>query len=225
MLIFYEVIMADFKDRLRTLRKEAGLTQEELGKRIQLGKQAISQYERGVREPDYEILSYLCDVFNVSTDYLLGKDNYTVRLVDDDQRRMIDSGKVGVRIKVYGRVAAGIPWEMIEDIYEEEDIDPGMVKGGQEYFGLIIHGDSMEPKMSDGDIVIVRKQETAENGDIVIAAINGDDATCKKLKKEENGIWLMGTNPSFSPMFFSSAEVESIPVMILGKVVELRAKF
>lgn len=217
--------MATFKERLRTLRKEHGMTQQELAKRVQLGKQAISQYERGVREPDYEVLSYLCDIFNVSTDYLLGKVDFTTRLVSDEERQMIDNPVKGVKIKIYGRVAAGVPLEMIEDIYDEEEIHPDMLKGGQEYFGLVIHGDSMEPKMSEGDVVIVRKQEDAENGDIVIATVDGDDATCKKLKKENNGIWLMGTNPSFSPMFFSSYEIETIPVKILGKVVELRAKF
>lgn len=217
--------MATFKERLRTLRKEHGMTQEELAKRVQLGKQAISQYERGVREPDYDVLSYLCDIFNVSTDYLLGKVDFTTRLVSDEERQMIDNPRKGVKIRIFGRVAAGIPMEMIEDIYDEEEIPSNMTKGGQEYFGLVIHGDSMEPKMSEGDIVIVRRQDDAETGDIVIATVNGDDATCKRLKKEKNGIWLMGTNPTFSPLFFSRDEMQSIPVRILGKVVELRAKF
>lgn len=217
--------MATFKERLRSLRKESGMTQEELGKRVQMGKQAISQYERGVREPDYDVLSYLCDIFNVSTDYLLGKDDVTVRLVDENERHLIDSPRKGVRIKVYGRIAAGIPWEMIEDTYDDQEIDPDMLKGGQEYFGLVIHGDSMEPRMSEGDIVIVRKQEDAESGQVVIAMVNSNDATCKILKKEESGIWLLGTNTAFTPMFFSSKEVEELPVKILGRVVELRAKF
>lgn len=131
----------------------------------------------------------------------------------------------GVKIRIYGRVAAGVPLEMIDDIYDEEEIHPDMLKGGQEYFGLVIHGDSMEPRMKEGDIVIVRKQEDAETGDTVIVTVNGDDATCKKLKKYRDGIELIGTNPSFNPIFYSDAEIRQKPIKILGKVVELRAKF
>ena len=99
-----------------------------------------------------------------------------------------------------------------------------MAKTG-EFFGLQIDGDSMEPKFSKGDVVIVRKQNDAESGDIVIAMVNGDDATCKRLKKYQDGIALISTNPTYDPMYFSNKEIEEKPVRIIGKVVELRAKF
>lgn len=79
--------------------------------------------------------------------------------------------------------------------------------------------------MQKGDVVIVRKQEDAESGDIVIAMINGDDATCKRLRKYRDGIELISNNPSYEPMFFSNEEIMSKPVKIIGKVVELRGKF
>ena len=94
-----------------------------------------------------------------------------------------------------------------------------------EFFGLQIHGNSMEPKFSEGDVVIVRLQDDAESGDIVIAMINGDDATCKRLRKYRDGIELISTNPSYEPMFFSNEDIEKKPVKIIGRVVELRAKF
>lgn len=99
-----------------------------------------------------------------------------------------------------------------------------MAKTG-EFFGLQIHGDSMEPRMCEGDVVIVRKQEDAESGDIVIAMVNGDDATCKRLRKYRDGIELISNNPSYEPMFFSNQEIQEKPVRIIGKVVELRGKF
>ncbi len=126
-------------------------------------------------------------------------------------------------INVLGRVAAGIPIEAIEDIVDTEEITEEMASRG-EFFGLQIHGHSMEPRMVEGDIVIVRRQPTAETGDIVIAAVNGTDATCKRLKKYRDGIELIPINPSYDPMFFTNEEIESTPVSILGKVVELRAK-
>ena len=134
------------------------------------------------------------------------------------------SSKKGVAINVLGRVAAGIPIEAIEDVIDTEEISEEMAKTG-EFFGLQIHGDSMEPKFSDGDVVIVRKQNDAESDDIVIAMVNGDDATCKKLKKYDDGIALISTNPAYDPMYFSKEEIETKPVRILGRVVELRAKF
>ena len=113
---------------------------------------------------------------------------------------------------------------MIEDVIDTEEIPEELAKTG-EFFGLQIHGDSMEPKISQGDIVIVRKQDDAETDNIVIAAVNGTDATCKRLKKYKDGIALISTNPAYEPMYFSNQEIIEKPVRIIGRVVELRAKF
>lgn len=130
----------------------------------------------------------------------------------------------GATINVYGRVAAGIPLEMIEDIIDTEEITESLARTG-EFFGLQIKGDSMEPKFSEGDTVIVRQQDDAESGDIIIATINGDEATCKRLRKYRDGIELISNNPSYEPMFFSNDDIINKPVKIIGRVVELRAKF
>ena len=141
-----------------------------------------------------------------------------------EERSLNRSGKAGVVINVYGRVAAGIPLEMIEDVIDTEEIPEEMAKTG-DFFGLQIHGDSMEPRMKDGDVVIVRKQDDAESGDTVIATVNGTDTTCKRLKKYADGIALIATNPAYEPMYFSREEIASKPVRIIGRVMELRAKF
>ena len=83
----------------------------------------------------------------------------------------------------------------------------------------------MTPNICDGDIVIVRQQNDAENGDVVIATINGDEATCKRLRKYREGIELISNNPSYDPFEFSNEEILNKPVKIIGKVVELRRKF
>lgn len=134
------------------------------------------------------------------------------------------SKKHGVIINVLGRVAAGIPIEAVEEIIDTEEISAEMARTG-EFFGLRIHGDSMEPRMCEGDVVIVRKQDDAESGEIVIATVNGSDATCKRLRKYRDGIELISNNPAYSPMFYSNEEIEEKPVRIIGKVVELRGKF
>ena len=83
----------------------------------------------------------------------------------------------------------------------------------------------MTPNICDGDIVIVRQQDDAESGDIVIATINGEEATCKRLRKYHQGIELISNNPSYDPFEFSNEEILNKPVKIIGKVVELRRKF
>lgn len=136
----------------------------------------------------------------------------------------LNTKKAGVSIPVLGRVAAGLPIEAIEDIIDTEEISEEMAATGN-FFGLKIHGDSMEPRISSGDVVIVRQQDDAESGDIVIATVNGTDATCKRLRKYRDGIELISNNPAYKPMFFSNEEIVEIPVRILGRVVELRGKF
>ena len=140
-----------------------------------------------------------------------------------DRKLPHDTSNLSSRvIPVLGSVAAGVPIEMIEDIVDEVEI-PGNWDG--EHFGLVIKGDSMEPKISDGDIVIVKQQDDVENGQIGIITINGEDATCKRIYKYAESIVLMSTNPKYEPMEYSIEDAENLPIRILGKVVELRAKF
>lgn len=145
-------------------------------------------------------------------------------LIDDKSNLYGKKTRKGIVINVLGQVAAGIPIEAIEDIVDTEEITEEMAKTGN-FFGLKIRGDSMEPRMCEGDVVIVRQQDDAESGDIVIATVNGNEATCKRLRKYRDGIELVSNNPSYEPMFFSNKEIENKPVKIIGKVVELRGKF
>ena len=198
---------------LRRIMFDKGINQAELSKRMGINQATLSCWMNGTRIPRMHNIDSIAECLRVDREDIVGRDTAK------------PTPTKGVKIRIYGRVAAGVPLEMIDDIYDEEEIHPDMLKGGQEYFGLVIHGDSMEPRMKEGDIVIVRKQEDAETGDTVIVTVNGDDATCKKLKKYRDGIELIGTNPSFNPIFYSDAEIRQKPIKILGKVVELRAKF
>lgn len=172
--------------------------------------------------PSIQSIKQAADGMGMDFNTLFGKIDGNVD-VSDKPHEKTRKNKATI-INVYGRVAAGIPLEMIEDIIDTEEISEELAKTGQ-FFGLQIHGDSMEPKISDGDVVIVRQQDDAETGDTVIATVNGTDATCKRLKKYRDGIELIATNPSYEPMFYSNEEIESKPVRIIGRVVELRAKF
>lgn len=127
-------------------------------------------------------------------------------------------------VPVLGLVRAGIPMDAVEYIIDYEEISEDMARQG-EFFGLQIKGDSMEPRIKDGDVVIVRKQPDIESGETAIVLVNGDEATIKKVQKFNGGINLIPSNPAYDVMTFTNEQIEKLPVRILGKVVELRAKF
>ena len=205
---------------IKERRLAMGYTQEELAKKLGLQKSAIAKYENGrVENIKRSIIGEMAKVLECSPAYLMGWDNNIVPISRGSKEK-----KKGVTINVLGRVAAGIPIEAVENIIDTEEISEEMAATG-EFFGLQIHGDSMEPRICEGDVVIVRQQDDAESGEIVIATVNGTDATCKRLRKYRDGIELISINPSYEPMFFSAEDIASKPVRIIGKVVELRGKF
>ena len=221
--------MATSTERINQIMKEKKLRQIDvlnLAKpfqqkyNIKFSKSHLSQYVNGKSNPDNEKIFLLSKVFGVTEAWLLG---YNVPRYE----RIENTGPQtpqGLKIPVLGTVAAGIPISAVEEILGYEEV-PQSWKNQGEFFGLRIKGDSMKPDINHGDTVIVRKQSTANNGDVVITLVNGDDVTCKKFEKLDNGIILISNNSEYSPMYFSNEEVVTKPVVILGRVVELRRKF
>ena len=201
-----------FSKKLKELRKRHKITQENLANIIGVERSSIGKYESSTTIPSNETLIKIANYFNVSTDYLLGN------------KEEPKNKKIGIKIPVFGEVAAGVPISALNDILDYEEITPELAATG-EYFGLKIKGDSMEPRMTTGDTVIVRSQPEVENGEIAIVMVDGETATCKKIKKTPDGLVLISLNPAYEPMFYTKREVRELPVRIIGKVVELRAKF
>lgn len=186
-------------------------SQTDLAKYIGVSNGTITNYVNGTNMPRMDKIDKICE-------FLLIKRSDLLEDHDNNTRPR------GVKIKVLGRVAAGVPIEAIEDVIDYEEIPEEMAKNG-EYFGLKIQGDSMYPRIIDGDVVIVRRQSYAANRDIVIVLINGDDGTCKQYYRFDDHIELKPFNPMYKPLVFTKEEVDRLPVQILGKVVELRGKF
>lgn len=201
--------------QIKARREQLGLTQEDLAKKMGYkSKTTINKIEMGINEVTTSNAAKFAKALGMTIPEIMGW--------EDDKAKPTPSH--GVKIPVLGRVAAGIPMEAIENIIDTEEIPEVMAKSG-EYFGLQIKGNSMTPRICEGDVVIVRKQSDAETDEVVIAMVNGDDAVCKRLMKYAGGISLMSFNPEYSPLIFSDKDIDSIPVRIIGKVVELRAKF
>lgn len=195
---------------VKKMTAEQNMSMSELARRVGIAKSAISRYFNGTRELPLNRIGDFASALHTTPNFLLGVKE--------------DTNSQGIKIPVLGTVAAGIPISAVEDILDYEEI-PQSWKNQGEFFGLKIKGDSMKPDINDGDTVIVKQQSTANNGDVVIALVNGDDATCKKFEKLDNGIMLISNNSEYSPMYFSNEEVITKPVVLVGRVVELRRKF
>lgn len=207
-----------FQIRLKELRENSGLSQYKFADRFGVAQSTVGSWEAGKREPNFETMQRLADFFGVSVDYLLGREE------QDGSGPPAPSNPGSKWIPVLGKVAAGMPIVAIEDVLGYEEIDAKTAASG-EYFALQIKGQSMEPKISDGDVVIVRQQDDCDSGDIAVVLANGDEATVKRIKKTPGGLMLIPSNPAYEPVFYTTDEIESLPVKIIGKVIELRAKF
>ena len=197
---------------LRILRQRKKMSQSQVAQYPGCERSTYAKYESGSSEPSFEVLQKLSNLFDEPVEFLMG--NVT----------SAPSRATGIKIPVLGDVAAGIPIDAITDIVDYEEIDAATAATG-DFFGLRIKGTSMEPRMREGDVVIVRKQEAAVTGDTVVVMVNGNSATVKKIKYGPDGITLIPTNPAHDVQFYSAADVERLPVRVIGRVVELRAKY
>lgn len=193
---------------IKELRIKKGLTQSQLAKLCDIHQTAVSQWEKGRTDPDKDSLKTLSEVFGVPVDTIMG----------------LSSGGNKVIIPVLGYVKAGIPIEAVEEIIDYEEISPRLATTG-DFFALKIKGNSMEPRICENDVVIVRKQNDVDSGDIAVVLVNSMDATVKKVIKKGTSISLVPFNPNYDVMIYTAEEVSQLPVNIIGKVVELRGKF
>lgn len=196
--------------RLKELRKKNKLTQQQLSNMLGVTQATLSGWENEKFEIDNSSLLQCANIFGVTVDFILGNDTDA-------------SNENGIKIPVLGSIQAGIPIEAVEEILDYEEISKNMASQG-EFFALKIRGKSMLPRMVEGDVIIVRKQSDVDNGDIAVVLVNGNDATVKKIRKTDSGIELIPLNPSFDVQYYSSADIDELPVTIFGKVVELRGK-
>ncbi len=206
---------------LKELRKSKNLSLRKVDELTDITYSHLNMIENGIRRVTPALLKNLATLYNVDYLDLYEKAGY-IDLIEDDKKSKIDSKPKGMRIPVLGSIPAGIPMEMIEDIVDWEDISEEMLKGGKQYFALKIKGDSMFPEYLNGDVIIVLKQDDCESGQDCVVAVNGDDATFKRVFKTDNGITLQPLNNSYMPMFYSNDDVLNKPVKILGVVKQIR---
>ena len=197
--------------KLHDLRKQNNMTLEEVGNAVGVGKSTVRKWETGeIANMRRDKISKLAEALHTTPAYLMGWDE--------------SLSVAAVRIPVLGKVAAGIPITAVENIIDYEEIPSSMAETG-EYVALQIKGSSMEPRMFEGDIVIVKVQPSVDSGDVAVVIVNGNEATVKKVQLRPGGIVLQPFNSSYDPMLYTNEDIENIPVRIFGKVVECRQKY
>lgn len=218
-------------NNIKTIRKGAKLNQCDFANLLNVSQQTISNWENGVTKIDLESLKKISNHFKVSIDYILDKTDLPIELNslkwNDNVRPInlkneIDFGK----IPILGSIAAGNPKEAIE----ENNIDNWILAdmnalGTGLHFGLEISGTSMEPRIYEGDIAIIEACDWVQSGQVAAVRVNGEETTLKKVKFEQDGMWLIGFNPSFNPIFYTARECAELPVTIIGKLVQVIQRY
>lgn len=204
-----------FSERLKALRKERKLSQAALSAQLGVTQQAVGKWETGRSTPDPATVARLAALLGTTTDVLLG-----VSPAPQDF-----GGPVGAYMEspvpVVGSVRAGYGALAFEEDYGTE---PAPVKDPENYFYLVVKGDSMEPRISDGDLALVRRQTTLDNGDLGVMVYGLDgEGTLKKYIQRGNAVVLHPFNPAYEDLVIKGEELDHL--YIAGKVVETKAKW
>ncbi|MGI5967645.1 XRE family transcriptional regulator [Anaerotruncus sp. AF02-27] len=202
-----------FSDRLRALRRERKISQVSLAETLGISQQAVGKWETGRSTPDPRTLRRLADIFDVTTDYLLGREDELHPaapwpFVNEAQVPVIGTVKAG-----YGALA----------FQEDYGTEPANVKNPDNYFYLIVTGDSMEPRIRSGDLALVHKQPDVQSGELAVVLVDGEEGTLKKVIKKDGAVILQPFNQAYQTQIYMGEELSRI--QIVGKVVETKTKW
>ncbi len=197
-----------FSEKLKALRIKRGLNKREMSNLLNMPYTTYNNYETNAREPNSDVLVKIANEFGVSTDFLL--DN-VAKLPQNITPTTV------VHVPIVGRVAAGNGCYAHQDIEGYEAIPSDIISGDHTYVLLRVKGDSMSPKILEGDLVLLQCQSSVDSGSIAVVTIDEDDGVIKKVVYDENKIELISENPYYPPRVFGGEEVLRIRVMGLVK--------
>lgn len=238
------MLVSNFANRLNEAIKARHITPAEIVRRSEilfeekkifkpLTKPQMTNYLKGSYEAKQDNVYALSLILDVDEAWLMGCDVPMERKNDTDTDKDL-LNKIGaiplsdenmVKIPILGTVKAGYDYLAEENIVGTIKVNMDLVKDGSEYFALKVKGDSMQPILYEDDVVIIKRQNDCEDGQIAVVLINGEEGTIKKVKKSSNGIWLQPFNNNYEPLVFTNDEIEDIPVKIIGVVKQLQREF
>lgn len=215
-----EIILEKFAERFSELVKNSSIEVSKLAEMLGIkSKSTIYRYMNAEMAPKLTTVKYASEIFNVNPLWLMGYD------VDKYVTKKDILGNPVVPIPLVGTVKAGYNYLAQENWIGTVDVETSLVGDGKDYFALKVKGDSMAPVFIEDDIVIIKKQNDCENNEFAVVIINGDEGTLKKIKKTDNGIILQPLNPAYGPVMYTKEEMETIPIIIVGVVKQLKREF
>jgi repressor LexA len=199
-------------ERIRQRRKDLCMTQHALAELVGVERVTIARYESGTYQPAAKFLPFLAKALSCTTDYLNGLEEQISPHPDS-----------GIKIPVFNQIPQGFTFDIGCTAGFISPADCSLC--ADEYFALRVMGDSMCPQVQDGDVLFIRRCDSAIDGQLALVQVNGFDATVKKIILQENGISLVSINPDYPPRFYTTQEVSALPVRILGIVDALHRDF
>lgn len=193
-------------NRLQQLRRDAGMNMKEAAQALGMPYTTYVNYEKGTREPSSEVLIKIATYYRTSIDFIVGKTD-----IRDKETSSIPSGfeplPTMATIPLVGSIACGTP------ITAEENIEAhiGIPAAWRADFALTCKGDSMAPKIQDGDIVCIRKQAEVENGEIAAVRID-EEATLKRFYRQGDTVLLQAENPAYPPLVYTQHQLDDIAI-------------
>lgn len=205
--------------RLKYLRNEIKKTQHEVAESIKISRANYSHFENDRNEPDGEILNRLADYFDVSTDYLLGREK-TRKHVEIKQVEKDDL----INVPIVGTIKCGPGGIIFQEIegyssYPKSDID-----SSHEYVVLNAKGDSMiGDGINDGDLALIQKEPEFVQGKIYAVLIDSEETTLKRVTKTDDSVILSPSNPKYDTRVITGLELESFN--IIGRLVNIKRNY
>lgn len=196
-----------FSKNLNYWMNNRNKTQMDLMNDLELSSSTVSDWCNAKKYPRMGTVQMLADYLGILKSDLI-----------EDKRHSID------RIPVLGIVKAGYNYLADENIIGHVTVNDNSLKS-EDFFALKVKGNSMVPDIYENDIAIIKKQNNFENGDYVVALINGDEATIKKGYKTDTGLLLQPVNSSFAPLIFDKKDINTLPVKIIGVLYNITRSF
>lgn len=200
-------------NRIKNLRLDMGISMRQAASDIGIPYTTYVNYEKGVREPNSEMLVILANYFSVSIDYLLGRSDTKIDKSFAEEHGLMPPPHT-VKVPRLGRISCGVPIDSEENFDGYDDV-PDMIRCD---FTLVCEGDSMiGARIHDGDLVYIRQQPDVENGQIAAVLVDGDGKLLKRVYRDGDRLTLAAENPAYPPLIFVREEINR--VMIIGKAV------
>lgn len=183
---------------------------QQISKDLRVPYTTVTSWCKGEFYPRINRIQQLADYFSINKSDLVEEHTFNNEIK---------------QIPLLGKIAAGYPEEMFTDIIDYIGVPSDMVKGDKELFALKTKGDSMQPNFIENDILIFEKSSNCESGQYCAVSVNGDEATFKKVIKNENGIMLQPLNPNYESKFYTNKEIKNLPITIIGVLKQTRRNF